>query len=240
MDRPLSTLNRIVDLQRFYELLGEHSKQVGGDRLLSECSGRLEWPARGVYFFFEPGEMRTDSGSGARVVRVGTHALKPGSRTSLWNRLSQHRGALSSGRGNHRGSIFRLLIGAALLNRDQLRLTTWGSGSSAPREIRELEQDLEREVSRTLASMRVRWLAVEDDSGPGSLRGVIERNAIALLSNAGREAIDRPSDQWLGLHCPRELVRASGLWNQKHVSETYDPAFLDLIESHVTKLKVTA
>lgn len=74
------------------------------------------------------------------------------------------------------------------------------------------------------------WLGVDDEPGPASLRGTIERNCIALLSNVRQPPIDRPSEKWLGRSCPRERVRASGLWNQNHVDEGYDPAFLGLLE----------
>ncbi len=47
------------------------------------CTGRMRWPQRGVYFFFEDGETRSGSGSRHRVVRVGTHALVSGSRATL-------------------------------------------------------------------------------------------------------------------------------------------------------------
>src|SRR5690242_13971991 len=104
-------MDRRADLIRFYEILGTLEKKVGGKRTLAECDGRMPWPRRGVYFFFEPGEVRSDSGGGPRVVRVGTHALANGSTTTLWRRLSQHRGSKRSGGGNHRGSIFRLLVG---------------------------------------------------------------------------------------------------------------------------------
>ena len=63
----------------------------------------------------EDGECRSDSGDGLRVVRVGTHALTSSSRTTLWKRLSQHKGQKASGGGNHRGSIFRLLVGSTVL-----------------------------------------------------------------------------------------------------------------------------
>jgi hypothetical protein len=78
----------------------------------------MDWPKRGVYFFRELGENRSDTGEGPRIVRVGTHALKSGSQTKLWTRLSQHKGQPSTGRGNHRGSIFRLIVGTALIKRD--------------------------------------------------------------------------------------------------------------------------
>src|SRR6266566_1615272 len=108
-------MGRLADLIRFYEILSSLAVKTGGPRCLVNCDGRMGWPQRGVYFFFEPGEVRSDTGQGRRVVRVGTHALTASSRTTLWNRLSQHRGTVTPKGGNHRGSIFRLLIGAALL-----------------------------------------------------------------------------------------------------------------------------
>jgi hypothetical protein len=107
-------MKRLDDLKRFYDILGVLNERSGGTRLLCECSGKLSWPQRGVYFFMEDGEARSESGMGPRIVRVGTHALAPGSRTTLWQRLSTHRGSSRSGGGNHRGSIFRLIVGAAL------------------------------------------------------------------------------------------------------------------------------
>ncbi len=223
--------NRLRGLQRFYRLLRDLETRLGGARRLAQCDGRVAWPRHGVYFFFEPGEARSDSGNGPRVVRVGTHALAERSRTSLWNRLSQHRGVASAGRGNHRGSIFRLLVGSALMERDpRLRVPTWGQGASATSEIRCGEHELEVLVSRTIGAMPFLWLAVEDAPGPASQRGLVERNAIALLSNFGRQALDPPSPNWLGRACTRERVRASGLWNNNHVEDAYDPAFLDELE----------
>ena len=82
----------------------------------------MDWPPRGVYFFHESGEARSGTGGGPRVVRVGTHGLKSGSGSTLWDRLSQHRGSSRSGRGNHRGSIFRLIVGIALAKRNDIPL----------------------------------------------------------------------------------------------------------------------
>ena len=166
--------------------------------MLKDCSGKMNWPRRGVYFFLESGQNRCNSGVGPRVVRVGTHALKSGSRSTLWGRLSQHRGTVRSGGGNHRGSIFRLTVGAALIRRDGYVCPTWGSGNSASKDVRESEQPLERVVSATLGNMPLLWLMVDDKPGPDSLRGYIERNSIALLSNWQREPIDLPSPDWLG------------------------------------------
>ena len=229
--------DRLHDLVRFYEILDMLAKRIGGPRILAECTGRMGWPERGVYFFQEHGETRSDSGTGLRIVRVGTHALKTGSRTTLWNRLSQHRGSAKTGGGNHRGSIFRLLIGTALSAVNGMTVPTWGRGSFAPKHIREKEKELEKLVSRTIGQMQFLWLDVPDPPGLDSLRGYIERNAIALLSNYNRPVLDAPSPSWLGAHCNREKVRTSGLWNQNHVNESYDPAFLDELERLVRKMK---
>lgn len=221
---------RLDDLRRFYGILGRVEAK-NGTRYLSACDGRMAWPRRGVYFFMEPGENRSDSGEGRRIVRVGTHALTATSRTTLWNRLSQHKGQDKSGGGNHRGSIFRLLVGSTLI--DAMNpCATWGQKSSAPRNIRKAEEALERKVSTIIGAMPFLWLAVDDEPGPQSVRGRIERNAIALLSNLDKSALDPASAQWRGRACVRggALVRDSGLWNQRHVNEDYDPSFLDVME----------
>ena len=181
---------RLEHLKQFHCLLGTLEERLAGARQLSDCTGRMPWPKRGVYFFREPGEVRTDTGTGPRIVRIGTHALKVGSRTTLWNRLSQHRGPMRSGGGNHRGSIFRLIVGTALIERDGLDCPTWDNRGMVSREARERERHLETAVSKVIGEMPFLWLAVEDAPGPASLRGFIERNAIALLSNRGKQPID--------------------------------------------------
>ncbi len=69
-------------------LLDQLEKIVGRKRELAHCNGHLDWPTRGVYFFFEPGELRTTSGKGMRVVRVGTHALIKGGKALIIQALS--------------------------------------------------------------------------------------------------------------------------------------------------------
>jgi hypothetical protein len=218
---------RLQDLVTFYSILNALETRIGGARTLAGCRGRMQWPARGVYFFHETGENRSDTGEGPRVVRVGTHALKEGGSTTLWSRLSAHRGQLRSGGGNHRSSIFRRIVGTALIGRDGHKFPTWGKGGSAVKNVRAAEVELERAVSEIIRDMPFLWLAVDDEPGPTSLRGKIERNAIALLSNVNKAPFDPPTPHWLGRHCDRDRVRASGLWNQNHVDESYDPAFLD-------------
>lgn len=230
---------RLSDIRRFYDLLDHLERQLGGQRTLVECNGRMTWPKRGVYFFFEPGEERTTSGSGPRVVRVGTHALKAGSKSTLWKRLRQHRGTLRGkypGGGNHRGSVFRLHVGTALIARDGLSgkaVDKWAIGSSSPTShTREDEYPLELRVSEHIRSMPFLWLSIADEPGPKSLRGYIERHSVALLSNyhAPSQAIDPPSEGWLGQWAANEAVRRSGLWNVEHVNDTYAPSFLEQLE----------
>lgn len=232
--------HRRTDLDRFYALLAELEERIGGRRRLGEATGRQSWPQRGVYFFFETGEHRED-GRTPRVVRVGTHALRIGAASTLWGRLHQHRGTQAQGGGNHRGSVFRLHVGEALARRGDVPLIdTWGKGSSALQEVRAGEAPVEAAVSAVIGDMDIVWLAVEDDPGPSSLRGWIEANAIALLSNRGKASIDPASAGWLGRHARAARIRESGLWNVNHVDERYDPAFIEhfelLVRGHVPGL----
>jgi hypothetical protein len=226
------------ELDEFYVLLGRLEQRCGETAQLVDCTGRMQWPQRGVYFFFETGEVR-DDGVTPRVVRVGTHGLRP-SRSTLWGRLSQHRGNVGGsmpGGGNHRGSVFRLHVGNALLASgdwsDAIR-ATWSIGSNAPRETREREHPLEVAVSDHIGRMPFLWLAVEDAPGPESHRGVIERGAIGLLSNFNRPALDPPSSAWLGRHARRDAIGASGLWNVNHVRDKPTPELLPLIDTYLS------
>jgi hypothetical protein len=213
-------------LIRFYSILDRLEKNIGGARTLASCSGLMDWPMRGVYFFREQEEPRSDTCSGPRIVRVGTHAVYTLAGMRLWERLRQHKGQPSTGGGNHRSSIFRNMVGAALINRRRLDFPTWGKGKTVKKDVKIAEHALEYEVSRVIGNMPFLWLSVGDAPGPAS-RGHLERNSIALLSNYNRPRLDPPSPGWLGHHCNQEKVRKSGLWNSNHVGENYDPTFLD-------------
>ena len=222
------------DLSRFYGLLGDLENKLSGKRILSECNGKMAWPKRGVYFFFENGELR-DDGTALRVVRVGTHAVSKDSRTTLWGRLRQHRGNQNGG-GNHRGSIFRLHVGTATIAMEKESCPTWGVGGSATNEVRISEKPLEALVSEIIGQMPFLWLEADDTPSAGSIRSLIERNSIALLSNFGKEEkIDAASAKWRGHYCKNESVKKSGLWNVNHVDERYDPLFLDELEKLIKK-----
>lgn len=214
---------------------------VGGKQRLADCDGYMDWPDRGVYFFFTADERR-DSGDSLRLTRIGTHAVSAGSKTSLWNRLRNHRGATRGsyeGGGNHRGSVFRKVVGEALIERDDLeeQYPTWGVDNSADRERRFEEIELERRVSKYIRGLPFLWIEVDDEPGPGSDRVYIERNAIALVSNFDSDPIDPRPNGWLGKHSTSTKIRESGLWNANHVDESYDPAFLDRLTEAVRATK---
>jgi hypothetical protein len=218
--------------KRFYRVMrGLYEAQDGGRRI-RECSGKMSWPERGVYFIIEdhPASTRNQV---PRITRVGTHAVSTGSRTSLWDRVSTHRGT-GRGTGSHRSSIFRLHIGRALMN---LHHTgnwpdSWSKGQTASASVRDAETSLERLVSSTIGDMRLLWLNVPDTAGPASDRAYIERNAIGLLS---RSVLLSPilKRSWLGKSSADWRIAVSGLWNLDHLFIRPDPVFLDVLQSYV-------
>jgi len=100
-------------------------------------------------------------------------------------------------------------------------------------DIKKAEESVEQAVSKYIGAMPFLWLDIGDDPSPQSQRGYIERNTIALLSNHEKPAIDAATPTWLGHYSNRPLVRGSGLWNQRHVSETPDADFLQALGSLV-------
>lgn len=234
-------MDRLAATRRFYELLEALERRIGGRRRLGNLSARNAWPERGVYFVFEPKERRARSGVGSRVVRVGTHALAAGSRSTLWRRLRQHRGTLNPPGGLHRASVLRKMVGeAAMARTPELAAPTWGKGERIPDSTLLPEQRLERLVSRRLRDMAIVFLPLEDAPGPDSLRGYVVRQTIALLSADPSTPIDPPSTFWLGYHSPRERVRRSGLWNRRDAGEPPDPRFLDVLARLVRNVGLLA
>jgi hypothetical protein len=230
-------MSRASDLDRFYDLLDRLEANVGGKRRLAECTGRMDWPERGVYFFFASGGTR-EATDQLRVTRVGTHAVSTGSGTSLWTRLRAHRGANRGsyeGGGNHRGSVFRRHVGRAMIERDELgdEYPRWGEGSTADRERRLAELAHERRVSEYIRDLPFLWVHIGDEPGPESDRAYVERNAIALVSNFERDSVDPRSDEWLGRESPRNEITDSGLWNIAHVDERHEAGFLDRLADAV-------
>jgi hypothetical protein len=228
----LGTTPRSRDHARFYSLMRRLRDGRGGFCTLGECTG-AGCPPRGVYFFFECEQSLLADHAENRVVRVGTHAVSAGSKASLWNRLRTHRGT-GNGGGNHRSSIMRLHIGAAMLARDgrSNEIRSWGKGQSTSNDIAGLESTLEQAVSAFIGSMQITWIEIPDSSSPQSDRAYIEQNVIGLLSGKNGP-IDVPDSTWLGTFSPTSAIRRSGLWNVDYVDGRYDPAFLDVFEAYV-------
>jgi hypothetical protein len=87
----------------------------------------------------------------------------------------------------------------------------------------------EQKVSAYIGAMSVVWVNVPDGAGVNSMRGFIEKNAIALLSNQ-LDPIEPASRNWLGHYSPRDEIRRSCLWNLNYVDQPYDRAFLDELD----------
>ncbi len=230
---PTNTLEH--DTLRFYRLLDNASSDKNSIRQLSNCSGKNKWPNRGLYIFLGKSE-NVLGNKFPRVTRIGTHAVSNGSKTTLWKRLAQHRGNAIDGCGNHRGSIFRLLVGEAIIRRDNLCISTWGIGNNAEKSIKESEKPLEAIVSGEIGNMPFLWLEIEDEPSPNSMRSRIERNSIALISKFNME-YGWGDENWLGIYSNRERVRNSGLWNNNYVGDEYDPTFLDDLERLIGEMR---
>jgi hypothetical protein len=88
----------------FYAMLDKLEENYRRARKLPDGSRRFLAEERRVFL--------SDTGVDLRIVRVRTKALKAAFDTELWTRPLEHNGNWP-GSGNHRGSIFRLLVGAA-------------------------------------------------------------------------------------------------------------------------------
>jgi hypothetical protein len=235
---PMSQRDRVaLDRAEFYRLMSLLSTLPNQARPLAQLGGNTSLPERGVYFFREPGEVCADGS--ARIVRVGTHAVSSGSKSTLRSRLKTHLGS-KSGSGNHRGSIFRLHLGNAMLVKNAKSIPTWGKGSVAPPELRGSPEALadeaawEKKVSQHIGAMEVLWVDVPDEPSSESERAFIERNAIGLLSERRNPALASTTG-WLGEHSHREEIRSSRLWNLRHIDEQHDVSFLGVLASAIER-----
>lgn len=214
---------RLSDLKNFYALIDKLETKLKGKRLLDDELALKDIHDRGVYFFFEEGENRSDSGSGERVVRVGTHAIKKTSNegVKLKERLRTHKGTRTFG-GSHVASVFRFLIGEAIIIKENIGVdySDWLDKKRATIEIDiNKELDMEIEVSKYIRKMPFLWIPITDEPSPNSLRAYIETNSIILLSNYKKSMLDAPSSAWLGQYSSSEKVKKSGLWNSDDVDK---------------------
>jgi len=249
----LSAMSRLGDLVHFYSLMDELEQKLGGAKKLYDCKQGIDWPVWGIYFFREEGEFRCltslathqlhTTNRKLRITRVGRHNISRYSGSNLWSRLQGHyKGSYRKSFGNHRKSVFRKHVGAALIRRDQLESPSWGkslANVSDPGQIRRAELPLERDVDSLLGEMEVLWLEVNDMPSYEDFKALcdaIKQHSIALLSNFAKLPLDTPSQEWLGNFNPNYDLRTSGLWNQKYVWSKYDPNFLNTLEGLIAKM----
>lgn len=219
-------------VRELYRLVGELGARHGL-RSFGTCNGHQSWPAAGVYFFLEPDEPTEFESEAGRIVHIGTHAVKAGANTTIWDRLYQIKGN-ADGAGNHRRAVLRHHVGHALLARDRATHRTWGVGTTVDHGTRERERELEVRVSEYLSRLVVTYVPVTDAAGPGSLRAFIKRNAISVLTtDAGRWNL--PSESWLGQLSPTAAIHASGLWNVKHVGQEVESGFDEVMRTLVAR-----
>ncbi|MCZ2130778.1 MAG: hypothetical protein LC109_10995 [Bacteroidia bacterium] len=228
------TTTRQQNIDKFYELLDETIKKFP-KRTLDTIS-KKNLPEKGVYFFFEPTEVRHNSNS-HRVVRIGTHAAIANSNATLYDRLYNHKGSKDL-TGNHRGSVFRKLIGYSLLYKDNLSFPHWGDKSKkSDKSIKPSEKPLEISVSKYLHTLPFTVLEIPGPSAKDNDRAFIEENTIALLSNYERQPIDKHSANWLGLQSNDQKIIGSGLWNSDYVErKQINNNYFNTFEKHLTKM----
>ncbi len=228
---------RASALTEFYFLI-EELKRKFPPRSLNDLTSN-NFPTQGVYFFFEDGEFRTYNKT-PRIVRVGTHAARANSCATLYSRLLQHKGNKKGG-GNHWGSVFRKLVGSAIIRKNGLHeIYPYWLDKSKKRDnnVKYSEKQLEVLVSSYLATLKFISLEVSGPSHKGNDRDIIETNSIALLSNYNRPVIDAPSHNWIGLFSTsrdNKVIR-SGLWNDKCVEKDCDSSFLEKFERNLSTM----
>ncbi len=160
-------------------------------------------PLNGIYILFEKGEIAHNTN---RIVRVGTH----NGDGRLPSRLKSH-----FIKENKDRSIFRKNIGRALLNKESDPFLEQWELDLTSREAKEnhknivdfgKQKQIERQVTQCIQQNF--WFVVfpiekrED-------RLFWESRIISTVSRCNE---CRPSENWLGLHSPKQKIRESGLW----------------------------
>jgi len=224
-------MGRLAHLDTFYALL-EEAKKKYSPRLLKDLA-RTDIPVNAVYFFFDPTQKRDDNTTN-KVIRVGTHAARKNSKATVYKRLYQHKGTLK-GYGNHRSSVFRELVGEGVVNKHNIKVSSWGQGKQKTAN----EAAIENMVSTYLSQLEFMLIEVPGEAHKDNDRAKIEKYSIALLSNYNGIIIDQPNNKWLGYNTQRKKICKSGLWNSDYVDYAlpdYRELFF-LMENHISKMK---
>lgn len=157
----------------------------------------------GLYFFYEEGQVSAHSPRG-RIVRVGNHPRSDG---TLKRRLATHL------KGQKNASVFRKLVGGALMRRNDPSNPCLAPAPGAGHweqqngDVCNRCRPLEEKVTEYFRhSFSFRCLPIN---------GREERNRLedALIATLARCPDCGPTVAWLGLHAYPQKVHDSGLWN---------------------------
>ena len=230
--KQLDNSPRFKLINDLYEIFNSFKEQNGKIFKLKELVNSEFIPTKGLYVFFNEDEQRIFNTSQNRIVRVGTHAVSKGAKSTLYQRLKQHKG-MNNLDGNHRSSIFRLHVGNALIQKNNLKCSTWGQDIKINEEQKKQESIIEKMVSEYIGEMPVLLININDDSSKYSDRSYIEQNMIALLSD-NYLPIDYQYENWLGNYSIHNAVRSSSLWNVDYTkNKDYDKNFLEILQIHI-------
>ena len=160
-------------------------------------------PRNGIYVLFEKGEFGHETD---RIVRVGTH----NGSNRLQSRLEEH-----YIKENKDRSIFRKNVGRAILNKDkddflaqwEIDLTSGkarqkSAGTFDQRKLQETEKRVTEYIRQNFY-----FVVFRVDDKPQRLYW--ESKIISTVSQCNECG---SSQNWLGLHSPKEKIRERGLW----------------------------
>jgi hypothetical protein len=209
------------DLERFYECINH---LADGTKLIKFGQENMNVPEidKGVYFFLDEKE-KSIIKNFPRIVRIGTHAIRPPYERKLKDRLREHWGKKDGG-GEHRASIFRGYVGASIINNNkkkgyQKKYPEWGIGTSAKRKIKDKEEALEIEVSKYIRNLYI--LALDIDKWED--RKFLETNTISFLSSGIVFEENPVSKNWLGNKCLFKNKKLDyQLWNITDCDEIFE------------------
>ena len=186
-------MNYCAELHQLFNLLPHHHFPLSDKKI----------PFNGIYILFEEGEFAHDT---HRIVRIGTH----NGDGNLPSRLKSH-----FIKENKDRSIFRKNIGRAILNKAndpflehwEIDLTTKEAKDNLQHKIdMNKKKQIERQVTEYI--QKSFWFVVFPIAKKEE-RLFWESRIISTVSRCNE---CHPSENWLGLHSPKEKIRESGLW----------------------------
>ncbi len=203
-------------------------------------------PLRGIYFFYQEGEMWGHGGEKLRIVRIGTHRG-----SNFRNRIAEHflinDRKMSFDKSKPKPSdrsIFRKNIGRALLNKNNdpyLEIWEISFLRRANRvkfgDLRDIEKEksLEKQITEILRDkFYFRFVIIESESERMGSKGLESK----LIGTVSRCTKCKPSANWLGNYSPKQEIRTSGLWLTQHLNaEEITEKDMIFIEDLIRKTK---